>query len=474
MNLLTQTDVYKFGHRNQYPPGTEFISSYLESRGSEFDDWEQVVFFGLQYYLETYLREAITTNDVHEFLDVAEAILGVRLPDKQLFELVECGCLPVSIRALPEGAVAKPHVPLMTIENTRPGFGWFVNYLETLLMKLWSPITVASHGLQYRRLFEKFADLTCDELDHVPFQMHDFGYRGVSSEESAAIAGAAHLVNFQGTDNTAAFVLLARVYNGGRLNGVGTSVPASEHSVMCAWSPENDDRAAVENMLKIYPTGIVSIVADTFDLWRVVCDYIGGEFKDLVLARDGKTVIRPDSGDPAKIVCGDPNANDPRVRAGVLRLLDDAFGSTVNSKGYRVLNPKVGLIYGDGIHFDRAQEILEQMKSLGYASSNIAFGSGGRLLNYWSRDTLKMAIKASWCSVNGVDRDLQKSPVTGRNKKSKRGRLRVDLIDSKWKVTERCTASQAAGGALEEVYREGRVAETTLSDVRTRVQSSSG
>jgi nicotinamide phosphoribosyltransferase len=477
MNLLTQTDVYKFGHREQYPPGTEYVSSYLESRGSQMQGWDHLVFFGLQYYLQKYLTTAVTADDVDEFLQVAEAILGRRPADKQLRELVACGYLPISIRALPEGTVTRPQVPLMTIENTRPGFGWFVNYLETLLMKIWSPITVATQGLQYRTLFERFANETCDSADHVPFQMHDFGYRGVSSEESAAIAGAAHLINFVGTDTTAAVMMLAEHYNRGAYNGIGASVPASEHSVMCAWANgtaglPDDDRDAVENMLRTYPDGIVSIVADTYDLWRVVDDYIGHDFRDLVLARDGKTVVRPDSGDPVSIICGNRHATDLRAQAGVVRLLDKAFGATVNSKGYRVLNPCVGLIYGDGIDYGRTKEILRELRSLGYASSNIIFGSGGRLLNYWSRDTLKMAIKASWCSVNGESRDLQKDPVTGGGKKSKRGLLKVDFVDSEWRVTEQCSREQAAGGELVEVYRDGVVHETTLADVRRRVRAS--
>ena len=468
-SLLTRTDVYKFGHRHQYPPGTTHVGSYLESRGTAGPGLEDVVFFGLTYYLREYLGEsaAVTAADVDRFAEVSEAILRTPPDVSHLRELAALGRVPLRIRTLPEGTVAAPRVPLMTVENTVPGFGWLVNYVETLLMKVWCPITVATNGLRFRRLFERLTAETCDNAGHVPFQMHDFGYRGVSSEETAAIASAAHLANFLGTDTTAGALALADAYNGGDLAGVAASVPASEHSVMCSWGESADDFDALANMLDVYPTGVVSVVADTYDLWRFVDEYAGRRLKDRILARDGRFVVRPDSGDPETILCGDPDAADPRARAGVVRLLDDRFGSAENAKGYRVLNPKVGVIQGDGVTYDRVASILSRLKAMGYASSNVLFGSGGALLQKWNRDTLKMAIKASWCVVNGVEREISKDPVTDPGKRSKVGRLRVDFEAGRWQTTERATAEQAAGGMLRTVYEDGRLVDPpTMADVR--------
>ena len=466
-NLLLQTDVYKFSHKDQYPPTLNRVYSYLESRGTREAGLDFTVFFGLQYYLQKYLT-CPTHADVDEFLEVAEGILGTGTVDlKQMRELVDLGYLPIHIRAVPEGTVVTPlSNALLTITNTHPGFGWLVNYLETLLMKLWSPITVASNSLRFRRLFEKYASDTCDNVSHVPFQMHDFGYRGCSSEESAAIAGAAHLTSFMGTDTTAAVKLLKDYYLGEH-GQIGLSVPASEHSVMCSWSKENDDFPAIENMLRTYPTGIVSIVSDTYNLWDSIERGFAGEFRSLVEQRNGKVVIRPDSGDPLKILCGDVEATGPAA-TGVIRLLDQHFGSTVNAKGYRVLNPKVGTIYGDASFYSRADEILATLQRMGYASSNVVFGSGGLLLNNWSRDTLKMAIKASYCEIGGVPRDIEKRPITDVEKKSKKGRLRLNRReDGTYYTEDQCNGF---GGCLQTVYRNGGILPTTLSQIRSRIK----
>lgn len=430
-NLLLLTDVYKLSHAAQYPPRTNKIYSYLEARGQGRggEHLDSTVFFGLQYYIKEYLSQPITRDDVAYVEEIASEILGKTQTFPHMRSLAKMGYLPIRIRAVPEGSNIPLGNVLMTITNTRDDCFWLVNYLETLLMKLWAPITVASNSRYLRNMFDDFAKDTCDDNSHVPFQMHDFGYRGCASEESAGITGAAHLLSFYGTDTIAAHSLLKNYYNAKK--PIGLSVPASEHSVMCSWSHDNDDHQAIRNMLTTYPEGIVSIVSDSYDLFKTIKEYYAGSLKDLVLSRNGKTVIRPDSGVPEHIVCGDPNGKTEEEKLGVIRLLDKYFGSTVNSKGYRVLNPKVGCIYGDGITRERAELILDTLKQMKYASSNIVFGSGGLLLNNWSRDTLKMAIKATYCEVDYCPRPIEKSPKTDSGKRSKKGLLMLDKIDGK-------------------------------------------
>lgn len=468
MNLLLQTDVYKMGHKDQYPPGTNKVYSYLESRGSREDGLDYTVFFGLQYYLKKYFKP-VTHDDVDEYEEIASGILGPsNINTRQFRELADLGYLPLQIKAVPEGTVMPLHNALMTITNTHPDFAWLVNYVETLLMKLWLPITVASNSYRFRRLFDGWANRTVGNRDHVPFQMHDFGYRGCGSEESAAIAGSAHLLSFLGTDTTAAVCLLKDYY--GSKGPIGLSVPASEHSVMCAWNDENEDVQAIGNMLNTYPSGIVSIVSDTYDLWKTITDYYCGSFKQRILNRDGKVVVRPDSGDPPLIICGDPSAEGP-AQAGVLRLLEDGFGSATNGLGYKEIDPHIGCIYGDAIYYERAVNILSKMAALGYASNNIVFGSGGLLLNQWSRDTLKMAIKATYCEVNGVPRPIEKRPVTDIGKKSKRGLLRLQKIDTplgpSYRTWDQVDSEDEKKGELDIVYKDGIISRTqTLDDIR--------
>jgi len=477
-NLLLQTDVYKFGHKDQYPPGTNKVYSYLESRGSREDGLDYTVFFGLQYYLKKYLSQPVTVEDVYEYADVAGSILGKdNINIRQFRDLAELGYIPLRIKAVPEGTVCPLKNALMTITNTHPDFAWLVNYVETLLMKLWLPITVASNSYRFRRMFNGFADRTVGNRDHVPFQMHDFGYRGCGSEESAAIAGAAHLLSFLGTDTTAAVTFLRDYYSAAQCKRpTGLSVPASEHSVMCAWNDQNEDVQAIGNMLNVYPEGIVSIVSDSYNLWKTITRYYCGQFKAQILARNGKVVVRPDSGDPPLIICGDPAGSNEEERFGVLRLLERGFGSTTNDKGFRELDPHIGCIYGDAIFYDRAQQILSKMAGMGFASNQIVFGSGGLLLNNWSRDTLKMAIKATYCEVNGEPRPIEKDPVTDHGKRSKKGLLHLQKFNTDIGVTYRtldeCDWLGEAGGELETVFENGDLCkEYTLDDVRDTLEA---
>ena len=256
---------------------------------------------------------------------------------------------------------------------------------------------------------------------------------------------------------------------------VGLSVPASEHSVMCAWDDANEDVQAIENMLDTYPTGIVSIVSDTYDLWKTITDYYCDKFKDRIMNRNGTVVVRPDSGDPPNIICGDPAGNRLEEQMGVLRLLDRGFGSAFNYLGFREIDPHVGTIYGDGIFYERAQQILSRMAGMGYASNNIVFGSGGLLLNNWSRDTLKMAIKATYCEVNGEPRPIEKKPVTDMGKTSKKGLLQVwkDIteIGVTYRTYDNVSPESEETGELENVFVNGRlVREQNLDDIRNLLE----
>jgi nicotinamide phosphoribosyltransferase len=476
-NLLLQTDVYKFGHKDQYPPKTNKVYSYLESRGSREDGLDYTVFFGLQYYLKKYLRNPVTHDDVDEYEDVASGILGKNnINVRQFRELADLGYIPLKIKAVPEGTVCPLKNALMTITNTHDDFAWLVNYTETLLMNLWLPITVASNSYRFRRMFNGFADRTVGNRDHVPFQMHDFGYRGCGSEESAAIAGAAHLLSFLGTDTTAAVCLLRDYYHGKDCHRpIGLSVPASEHSVMCAWDEQNDDLKAIKNMLATYPTGIVSIVSDTYNLWKAIEQYYCYRLKDQIMARDGKVVVRPDSGDPPLIICGDPAGESESERYGVLRLLESGFGSTTNAMGFREIDPHIGCIYGDAIYYDRAQQILSKMAGMGFASNQIVFGSGGLLLNNWSRDTLKMAIKATYCEVDGKPRPIEKDPITDHGKRSKKGLLMLEKFKTElgvcYQTLDQCEPEEEARGELRTVYSNGHLYyDQNLDGIRMRLE----
>lgn len=471
-NVLLATDVYKMGHMEFYPEGTNKVYSYLTARSDKKIPY--TVFFGLQYYMEEYLSQKITRDMVQEFLDYRKMILGTEseFVSRKMYELAELGYLPIEIKAVPEGTVMPVKNVLLTVTNTHPDFYWVVGFVESLLLKVWNTTTVASYSMSLRKLVNKFADETCSNNLHTDWAVHDFGYRGCSSEETAALAGAAHLINFRGTDTVPAVAFLKEYYKGEGL--IGASVPASEHSVMCAFGQENE-MAAFQNMLKVNPAGIVSIVSDTYNLWNVLQNF-AVQMKPQIEAREGKVVFRPDSGNPELILCGDPEAAEGTPEnLGAIRILDQVFGSTVNTKGYRELNPKVGLIYGDGMYFARYERILNKMKDMGYATSNLVIGVGGLLLQQHSRDDQGFAIKATYCEVNGESREIVKDPITDPGKKSHKGLMAlveaVDLETGKKgvKTLDQCTPEQEKLGLLEPVFCNGLILKrTTLEEVRKR------
>jgi len=406
-NLLLNTDSYKASHWLQYPPGTDATFFYVESRGGTYD---RTLFFGLQAILKETLAKPITHADVDEARDLF-AVHGEPFNEAGWRHIVDQhgGLLPIRIRAVPEGTVVPTHNALMTIESTDPQAYWVPSYLETMLLRIWYPVTVATISWHAKQTIRQFLERTSDDPEgQLAFKLHDFGSRGVSSVESAAIGGAAHLVNFMGTDTVSALCLARAHYHEPM---AGYSIPAAEHSTITAWGRENEVEA-YRNMLRQFakPGSIVAVVSDSYDIFHAIREHWGKTLKDDVIRSGATVVIRPDSGDPVAVVhqC--------------LELLDEAFGHTVNGKGFKVLN-HVRVIQGDGINPTSIRAILERVTSAGYATDNVTFGMGGALLQQLNRDTQKFALKCSAARINGEWIDVYKDPVTDKGKQSKRGRM---------------------------------------------------
>lgn len=457
-NFILASDGYKFTHFAQYPPGTRHVYSYLEARGGRY---EETLFFGLQYYLMEYLAGVAVTA---EMIDEAEAFCAgyfgrPGLFDRAMWEhIVEDlgGRLPLEIRAVAEGTVLPVRNALLTITNTDPRCAALTNFAETLLMKVWYPIAVATQSWNIRRTIGGYLEKTGGSQAGLDFMLHDFGYRGVSSEESAGIGAMAHLVNFFGTDTVAGILFAQRYY--GATGMIGASVPAAEHSTITSWGREHE-ADAYRNLLEVYPTGIVSVVSDSYDIYHAVGELWGGRLKDRVLARDGVLVVRPDSGVPEVVV--------PRV----VRMLDDKFGSTTNAAGYRVLNPKVRVIQGDGINQESIIRILEALAAAGYAAENLVFGMGGALLQQLDRDTQKMALKATEVTIGEERREVWKDPVTDPGKASKRGRLSLIHAADGGVVTIRTDNLGKREDLLVPVFRDGVILRKhTFQEIRERAR----
>lgn len=453
-NLVLQTDSYKFTHWKQYPPGTERVYSYLESRGGMF---RQTVFFGLQYYLERYVQGSVINEaDVIEAQRFVDQHLGPGMFNTEGWMYIvrnHGGRLPIEIKSVDEGSIVEVQNVLMTVENTDPLCYWLPNYLETLLLKVWYPITVATLSRGIRRVFLSALERSGDPT-LIDFKLHDFGYRGVSSEETAAIGAAAHLINFKGTDTVAGIRLLQKYYGSTAMEGF--SVPAAEHSTITAWGRENEVRA-YENMLMQFPSGIVAVVSDSYNVYDAVEKLWGELLHDKVLQREGTLVVRPDSGNPRETVLK------------VLEILGEKFGHQTNAKGYRVLNPKVRLIQGDGVNYWTIQDTLTAMNRAGWSADNITFGMGGALLQQLNRDTQKFAFKTSSVVVNGKDRDVFKDPVEGHDKASKRGRLALVVENGRWKTQPSQRETIDPKDQLKLVFRNGEVLKThSVAEIRER------
>ncbi len=408
-NLILLTDGYKLSHYCQYPPKTENVYSYFESRGGK---WKYNLFFGLQYFLKEYLQGSVVSDsDIEEASNFSTDYFGIRnYFNKSGWEYIvkeHDGKLPVIIKAVPEGTVLPTRNALITVENTDPNCYWLTNYLETLLVQTWYPTTVATQSWHMKQVLLSYLERNGTSND-IDYKLHDFGFRGVSSVETSALGGASHLVNFKGTDTITGISLARKYYDAD--NSCGMSIPASEHSTITSWGKDRED-AAFRNMLKSYPDGLVACVSDSFNIYDA-CEKLWGEdLRMEVIKRDGTLVIRPDSGDPLIVL--------PKI----LKILGKKFGLRENNKGFKVLNPKVRVIQGDGIDAESMVRILDKLHQKGWSTDNIAFGSGGGLLQKLNRDDAKFAFKCSSVIVDGVERDVFKDPITDSGKTSKSGRL---------------------------------------------------
>lgn len=479
-NPILDSDSYKVSHHLQYPDGATELFSYIESRGGKY---QETVFFGLQYILQQYLSKPVTTEQLVEAQDIiAMHGLGASFNLEGWQYIIDeyDGYFPVTIRAVPEGTVVPTKNVLMTISCSDPKAFWCVSYLETMLLRIWYPITVATKSFNIKRAILNAAEISSDEPTKnlfaltaetgIPqarlFSFHDFGFRGVSSHESGCIGGAAHLVNFLGTDTLASLSLIRHHYNE---PCAGYSIDASEHSTMTALGPDGEIVQFRKMIEQFGGRAIFACVSDGFDIYNAIRNGWGGKLKQQVIDMNALLVCRPDSGDSIEmpIEC--------------VQMLDEAFGHTVNGKGYKVLN-HVRVIQGDGIDEEEAVAVYKRLTDLGYAVDNLAIGMGGGLLQKVNRDTQKFACKNSWMRINGQSQNVFKDPVTDPGKKSKKGRMTLlrNQLGDYCTVTE-LSDEQAAGSydfgdyveVLEDVFVAGRIVRTqTFQDIRLKAEQS--
>lgn len=496
MSSMVQTDSYKLSHKGFMNEGTEVIYSNFTPRSSKHfpvpaeDFTGKVVVFGLQHTIVDFLIEDMNQNFFSVSEDVAvlylkelfDAYLGKDSVDTAHFrELHQLGYLPIEIKALPEGTLAPVKVPMYTIKNTNKRFAWLTNYLETVMScESWKAPTVATLIYHYRLLVNHWAIATTGSTAGTEFQLHDFSMRGMSNRFDAAKCGSAFLLSSNGTDNVPAIPFVARYYDADYKNEfIATSVPASEHSLASTGTAVEGELATIKRWItESYPTGIVSVISDTFDFWKVITEY-ASELKDDILNRGvnelglAKVVFRPDSGNPADIICGDPNAPEgsPAYK-GAVECLWEIFGGTVTAQGFRVLHERIGLIYGDSMTYPIIKDICERLAAKGFASTNCVFGVGSYTMQYLTRDSLGMAIKATMATVDGELHELFKDPITDSGvKKSAKGLLRVDYDENgEIALFDQQTPEQEKGGLLETVFIDGKlVRRQTFSEIRNRL-----
>lgn len=459
-SIIFATDSYKTSHYKQYPPNTQKIYSYIESRGGRYGE---TVMFGITMFIEKYLRNPITQNDI----DLANEIYSMHgVPfNKEGWEYIlkkYNGFLPLLIKAIPEGNLIPVNNVLVTVVNTDEKCYWLTGYIETALLRsIWYPTTVATISFNCKRIIYDYLLATSDDPDgQIMFKLHDFGSRGVSSGESAEIGGVAHLVNFMGTDTVEALIAARKYYSEPM---AAYSIPAAEHSTITSWGKDNEIDA-YRNMLKQFakPNSLVAVVSDSYDLFNAVNNIWGDSLKEDVINSGATVIIRPDSGNPTVIPVE------------VIKQLGEKFGYTINSKGYKVLN-NVRVIHGDGITDESIPKILKNVMQSGYSIDNIAFGMGGGLLQQVNRDTQKFAMKCSAIQINDKWYDVYKAPITDQSKSSKRGRLAL-IREMGYFETVSYDSNQWRD-ELKEVYKMTKYQNTpsiftdTLKDIRNRNNS---
>ena len=458
-NFILRSDGYKYTHFKQYPPQTTEVYSYFESRGGKYD---KTVFFGLQYYIKEYL---VGVRLTHEDIDNTKKLISTYLSTPDNFNeagwryIVDKhdGKLPIEIKAVPEGSIVPTSNVLFTVRNTDSECFWLTNFIETLLSKVWYTTTIATNSYYIKETIKKYLRETgCNDIDTIAnFKLHDFGYRGVATEEQAALGGAAHLLSFMGTDTVLALQFIMDYYNTDEV--MGFSIPASEHSTITSWGKDRE-LDAYRNMLEQYPSGLVACVSDSYNIYNACENLWGEELKSEILNRDGQLICRPDSGVPTKVL--------PRM----LSILGDKFGYTINDKGYKVLNDKVRVIQGDGIDADSIIDILDCLcNEHGWAAENITFGSGGGLLQKFDRDTQKFAVKCSYTKNVFGEIDVYKDPVTDPGKTSKKGKLKLVKVGHHDYVTN----SVDFGGKdeLRTVFLNGKlITEYTFEEIKHNME----
>ena len=510
LNAITLTDGYKIGHVSQLQEGTTFILENWTPRKSRIEGINEVVFFGQQAFIKRWLINKFNA----EFFAVDEDIavksyyrrISNYLQNKDIKQdhiraLHQLGYLPLCIMSLPEGASSPIRVPQSVLFPTHDDFAWVPTYIETLYStEMWKPCTSATIAKEYKRIFDHYAMLTVGNTDFTPFQGHDFSFRGMSGVYDAMASGAGHLLSFVGSDTIPAIDWLETYYNADcEKELIACSVPASEHAIMCSvtgfyvWDKHNGDwshqgEAELDTFKRLitetYPNGIVSLVSDTWDLWKVLTEYIV-ELKDVILARDGKLVIRPDSGDPVDIVCGIPQFNKdnhynwddekPATNKGVVELLWDVFGGTITENGYKLLDSHVGCIYGDSITMQRAKDICERLLAKGFASINWVAGIGSYTYQYQTRDTFGYAMKSTYCETAGYKIEIFKDPITDDGtKKSARGIVAVHKDENgKYYLKDQTTFEDLMNCELKVVFKDGKLLKDfTLQEVRDNMKFS--
>ena len=549
MNPLLLTDGYKTGHHQQYPKGTTLVYSNFTPRSNKYapKGCDQVVSFGQQMVMKQ-IHEAFQNEF---FSKPKEEVCGEMKRELSMYlgtdydvthfeKLHDLGYLPIHVKGIEEGTLVPMKVPVLTIYNTHPDFYWVTNYLETILSNLlWKPMTSATIAHQYRKVLTSWMEKTDKERAwFIDWQGHDFSMRGMDSVEAVISSGLGHLTSFSGTDSLPTLYGARKFY--GEEGFVGGSVNATEHSVMCAGS-KDDEVGTFRRLLQTYPTGILSVVSDTWDLWKVCTEHVV-TLKEEILARDGKLVIRPDSGDPVDIICGEckigklnydqtgkaypdnPEIGDhwhntiwknnekyyklvglpshaeweeitpePKHK-GVIELLWDVFGGTVNEQGYKVLDSHIGAIYGDSITIDRAEEICKRLEAKGFASTNIVLGVGSFTYQFNTRDTFGFAMKATYVELEVptfgefadqglnteiVGREIFKDPITDDGtKKSATGLLYVEGggdcsldVCASLKLFDKVDWKKESQGLLKTIYKDGEYFnQTTLTEIRNRLK----
>jgi nicotinamide phosphoribosyltransferase len=499
MNPLLLTDGYKTGHHQQYPKGTTLVYSNFTPRSNKYapNGCDQVVSFGQQMVVQQ-IHEAFQNEFFSKPKDEVcgemkrelSMYLGTDYDVSHFEALHDLGYLPIHVKAIEEGTLVPIKVPVLTIYNTHPDFYWVTNYLETIISNLlWKPMTSATIAHTYRKVLTKWQEKTDAERGwFIDWQGHDFSMRGMDSVDAVISSGLGHLTSFSGTDSLPTLYGARKYY--GETGFVGGSVNATEHSVMCAGGSD-DEVGTFRRLIETYPTGILSVVSDTWDLWKVCTEHVV-TLKDEIMARDGKLVIRPDSGDPVDILCGThwdesilPIPHRHKLlphEKGVIELLWDVFGGTINEQGYKVLDSHIGAIYGDSITIDRADEICKRLEAKGFASTNVVLGIGSFTYQFNTRDTFGFAMKATYVEVNKPKfegdfnpegHEIFKDPITDDGtKKSATGLLWVDKnTDGDYILHDKVTWEGEDRGYLQTIYNDGKFENTTtLTEIKNRLK----